>query len=177
MRENKWILSVLIVGLLLCGLGGGIMFVEFTGLNYGGEYIIQTDTPETKIMEVSLQEFPEGIVHVSTSLVSMFPLKDRIRIDEKMEEGLIRVETVFDPENVHPAVELEPIFGQENRDTKDAILWINYYSRETLSSFFLVKDMILEDLKNSTLRSYRTVDVMDLTVTVGPKTAQRLIFN
>ena len=177
MRKNKWILSVLIVGLLLCGIGGGIMFVEFSGMDYAGEYVFQTDTPETKITEVSLQNFPEGKVHISTSLASVFPVKDRIRIDEKMEEGLIRVETVFDPENVRPVVELQPVFGQEDQDSQDAMLWIDYYSRETLSTFFQLKDIILEDLKNSTLRSYRNVDVMDLTITVGPKTAQRLIFN
>lgn len=177
MRKNKWIISVLLVGLLFCGIGGGIMLVEFTGLDYGGEYIIQTDTPETKIVEVSLEHFPKGKVHISTSLVSLFPVRDRIKIDENMEEGMIRVETVFDPENVCPTVDLEPVFGQENLDTQDAILWINYYSRETLSSFFLVKDMILKDLKNNILRSYRTVDVMDLTITVGPKTAERLTFH
>lgn len=64
MRKNKWILSVLIVGLLLCGIGGGIMFVEFSGMDYAGEYVFQTESPKTETIQLSLEECPEGPVQV-----------------------------------------------------------------------------------------------------------------
>ena len=177
MRKNKWILGILLVGLLLCGIGGGMMFVEFSGLSYAGEYVFETDTPETRTMEVSLADCPQGPVYVDCPYYPVYPLADRLVVDETMEEGLIRIETTFDPEQTVPSVYLERGEAIDPQDGEQVRLWIGYYSGfDDLDLFFRAKDMILRDLKNNTLRSYRTVEVMDLTITVAPETAKRLIF-
>ena len=166
---------MLLAGLLLCGIGAGILFVEFTDMRYGGEYVFETDTPTTKTMEVSLEDCLEGDVHVQVGYYSPYPLEDRVVVDETMEEGLIRVEVTFDPERVAPMAHLEPgLSGPEGEPFSD--IWIQFSALpDDLSLFFQARDMILKDLKNNTLRSYRTVEVMDLTITAGPETAGRLI--
>ena len=175
MRKNKWIFCVLLVGLLLCGIGGGILFVEFSGLSYAGEYVYETDEPETLTREVSLEECPEGPVYVSCSLYMLHPLADRVVVDPAMEEGLLRIETTYDPMLVRPSIYLDTV-SRVDPQKPEAQLWLDFYSAsDGLEIFFQFKDMILKDLKNSILRSYRTVDVMDLTITAGPRTAERIV--
>ena len=176
MRKNKWILSVLIVGLLLCGIGGGIMFVEFSGMDYAGEYVFQTESPKTETIQLSLEECPEGPVYVDCFVHGLYPLENRVVVDETMEEGVVQIDTTYDPEAVYPSMYVSDM--QWNVEEPRGRLSLGYYAiNDDLNVFFQMKDRILEDLKNSTLRSYRTVDVMDLTITAGPKTAQRLVFN
>ena len=177
MRNNKWIFCILLAGLLLCGIGGGIMFVEFSGLTYAGEYVFETDTPETKTIEVDLSDAPEGDIQVDCFYYPIHPLKDRLVVDKTMEEGLIRVDVTFDPERTNPSIHLDVFHSEGSEGPAENYLRIQFYSHaDDLQLFFLVKDQILKDLQNNTLRSYSTVEVMDLTITTGPKTAGRLIF-
>ena len=177
MRKNKWIFCILLAGLLLCGIGGGIMFVEFSGLTYAGEYVFEADTTETETVEVYLSNAPQGDILVDCYYNSLFPLKDRLVVDDTMEEGLVRIETTFDPERVTPSIHLDVFYNEGSEVPAKNFLQIQFYSySDDLDLLFQAKDMILKDLKNNTLRSYRTVEVMDLTITAGPKTASRLIF-
>ncbi len=181
MRKNKLLIAVLLVGLLLCGIGGGIMFLEFMDMDYVGEHVLQTGIPKTETMELSLEEYPEGPVHVECYLPAMFPIQNHVVVDETMEEGKVLVETTYNPETVTPSISVREGYWESDTDDNEMkaepVLQLDYWSRgNDIAVFFQMKDMILKDLKNKTLRSYNTVDVMDLTITVGPKTAQRLVF-
>ena len=178
MRKNKLLIGILLAGLLLVGIGGGILCAEFLNLNYGGEYICQTDHPETQTFDLSLEKYPEGPVYVACYSPQLFPLEDRLIIDEAMPEGTVRIKTVYDQESVSPCMHIESQYWDSDMTHPETVLHMEYCSsQDDIALFFQMKDLILKDLKNGILCSYRTEDILDLTITAGPQTAARLSFN
>lgn len=194
-KKQKWLLSLLVVGLLLCGIGGGVMFGEFSGLTYGGDYVYRTNAPKTQTFQVSLEELPEGPVNVVCYMSSVASLLDHVVVDETLEEGIVKIETTYDPEFITPSFFAEPIvrdeaaydseftdpfFSVETVMTEKApeeagYLELRYYgSYNDLAMVFALKDMVLNDLKNNTIRSYEIQDVFGLTISAAPETAARL---
>lgn len=173
-KKQKWLLSLLVVGLLLCGIGGGVMFGEFSGLTYGGDYVYRTNAPKTQTFQVSLEELPEGPVNVVCYMSSVASLLDHVVVDETLEEGIVKIETTYDPEFTDPSFSAETVMADEAPE-EAGYLELRYYgSYNDLAMVFALKDMVLNDLKNNTIRSYEIQDVFSLTISAAPETAARL---
>ena len=179
MRKNKILLCVLLAGLLLCGIGIGIMFVDFTGFNYGGAYVYQTDHPHTETIELSLESCPDGPIHVACYMPELFPLSDHFTVDDTMDEGIIKITTTYDSDVVMPSFHIDS-YQQEYATDYASTLSLNFYQQysdyDEFAMFFELKDLIMKDLKNNTLRSYCFKNVLDLTISAAPDTAARLSF-
>lgn len=174
-KKHQWLLGMLVGGLLLCGLGGGVMFGEFSELTYGGRYVYRTDKPETQTIQVSLEELPEGPVSVRWDHWNTASLLRPVVVDETMEEGIVKIEMTYDPEAVYPVFYAVPAAPEENTEYAGFLELHQYAYSMDLAQFFALKDIVLRDLRNNTIRSYDMETVFGLTISAAPETAARLV--
>ena len=172
MLKNKIILCTLILGLLLCGIGGGILFGELSELNYSGEYIYKTSTPQTDDILLTLEFCPEGPILINPFRYDVVSLLTDVQVDESLEEGTIRIQITYDPELIRPDFYVSP--GVPDSDYAGYID-LNFYDRDTLKPLFQMKEQLLHDLKNDRFGSYSYESVLDIAISAAPETAQRLV--
>lgn len=176
MRKNhKILLGIFALGLLLCGIGGGILFGEFTALNYGGEFVYRTDEPTTEIFEISLADCGDGFIQVNNYRYDLMSMVKQVKVDDSLEEGIVQIETTYDPKQVQPFFRASG-FAETTSTGCTGYLELSFYARHSAFPMVMaMKDLFLDDLKSNTVRSYSYEDIFSLTISAAPETASRLM--
>lgn len=84
-KQHKILIGIFCAGVLLCGLGAGIGFMEFSTFTYGGKQIIGTTNMKTENIDVAFEPDGEqyfvrkqyGWSQTEIQTDSRVPLKDR----------------------------------------------------------------------------------------------------
>lgn len=169
MTHKKWrwtLAAVILGGLLLVGVGAGICVYEFGAFSYGGSMVMG----ETGSIDQELRLSPD----CKTVTLSLSGLQQEAHVevvqDANQKKGTLRFQTRYSAahgiEMWYELYDIEP--GQS------IIHLFTAHSGGDLAYFMSVKDQVIQDLKDRTLREYRVIEVQDVQITVNPADMDRL---
>ena len=191
---NRKILGIaFILGVLLCGLGGGVSFAQYSKLQYAGERSIGEEKLVTETVEAVIEE--DGKIYVD----AYAPLENiSLETDDSIPVNKILFDVTYNSERVSMGIKKSPYesedisyvevvneygdvieyreYDDNNNDSdKGEVFHVGRYGRyDDLKDFFEVKDMFLADLKNGKVGSYSVVFIQNITVRVNPANADRV---
>lgn len=191
---NRKILGIaFILGVLLCGLGGGVSFAQYSKLEYAGERSIGEEKLVTETVEAVIEE--DGKIYVD----AYAPLENiSLETDDSIPVNKILFDVTYNSERVSMSIKKSPYesedisyvevvneygdvieyreYDDNNNDSdKGEVFHVGRYGRyDDLKDFFEVKDMFLADLKNGKVGSYSVVFIQNITVRVNPANADRV---
>ncbi len=193
MRKIWWILiASFFVGILVCGLGVGIAFAEFSGLTYAGEEEIGEMVQETLVYEIATEAehynvYTNFYIEPGQKIISDNSIpKDQIEIDVtyngETDEPFLYDHYYYQPEYTY--VQQIDEYGNEvyvenieNTDSGKLVCDINVsYNYDGFQVFMEHKDEMLTDLKNNRIGSYRIKDDgYDVIVRCNPAIADKIL--
>lgn len=180
-------------GVLICGLGCGVAFAQYSKLEYAGERIIGGDNIVTETYESTVES--EGKIYVA-SYYTRYGVN--METDENVPADKIMFDIEYNPERFAPAIEKseeyddvryvrevvnqygEVIDYEEDyrTDTEKKIGVVYDIGRsiynDEVKDFFEAKDMFLSDIKKGKIGSYTVAYVNSVTVRVNPVNADRV---
>ena len=191
---NRKILGIaFILGVLLCGLGGGVSFAQYSKLEYAGERSIGEEKLVTETVEAVIEEDVKIYVDAYAPLENI-----SLETDDSIPVNKILFDVTYNSERVSMVIKKSPYesedisyvevvneygdvieyreYDDNNNDSdKGEVFHVGRYGRyDDLKDFFEVKDMFLADLKNGKVGSYSVVFIQNITVRVNPANADRV---
>lgn len=158
-KFQKIMLGAFCGGVLLCGLGAGIAFTEFSALSYGGEKLLGGAEMVTE--EIDAQFTPGENKYYVYSGYSEDVVYSELLTDESVPENTVRFEVVYNAARVEPEAFVNP--------ECDEIVLHWYWDRmDDVEYMMQAKDEILADLKNGEISSYNVEIVKEVRVLVNP---------
>lgn len=170
-KQQKIMIGVFCIGVLLCGLGAGAAFVEFSGLSYGGEQIIGSSDMRTDAFDVPFEPGEEATVVVGAYSRNGWEL----RADENVPENTVRFCPTYNAKRIQPSAYLTD--WTEAGETRGHIVFDYHWnggSGNELAYMMECKDVVLQNLKEGKLVSCDVLDLEELTILVNPKTFDKV---
>lgn len=156
-RLHKITIGIFCGGILLTGIGAGVAFGEFSGLNYGGTEIVGTFDRVTK--EISKEIDPD----LGTwSLYGFWDTETELVTDKSIPENTVTFRITYNAEQVDPDViaETETEYYDEDTDEYtteiDPSLELRVYwkgNSNEIKDMMEAKDKVLAGLKQGKLIS------------------------
>ena len=176
-KKSLTLLSLILAGLLLCGIGAGIMLNEISSLEYEGEYVYNSGNNITNEKILSVKEIPQEKIKIElSSNGNPDSITKKLVVDDTIEEGYIKIVSKFDENYIQPSYYVEKMdLDGEILHTGNLIIFFHEYI-SFFDEFFNLKDVILDDLKNKKLRSYRCDSSVDVVISAAHQTAERIKF-
>ena len=184
MRNVRTILcGVLCAGLLLCGIGTGIAFSEFSDFTYAGERLLgNPHNPLTSSDIVELIDYDydgsQGTAHpyerieIDSYLDGQQDLPVTLQVSDQVKPGTIRLDAQY--------LGIESQFCGEahwgNVEDSTFHIYGYLYNDSDLKTLLEAKDLLLEDLKAHRLGEYRQNRLLSLTVTVNSTDADLVYY-
>lgn len=159
---KKWIIlaGCFFGGILLCGLGTGVSFVEFSGLSYAGER--QMGTIEEATLYHQVYEYET----MDTCWIECYSNRNNERpeivSDNSLPEGVIEIDVEYNDDFERPTLYQNTYYSSEEETAEgeetgmvveEGYIHISLYS-EPVRIMMRYKDIVLEDLKNGQIGSY-----------------------
>ena len=165
-------LGLLCAGLVLCGVGAGVAFSEFSAFTYAGEQMIEGAQSRTQSLTVEL-ESASGPVYLSDYFYDApVRLADaaRLEVSGDVPAGTMRWDLSY--ESAGP----EAVFWTEVEDHYEwvRLSWRRY---DEASLFLACKDQVLSDVRRHQIGRYLPVRLTEAVVTVNPADAERVRFH
>ena len=164
-------------GVLLCGLGCGVAFAQYSKMEYAGERIIGGENIVKETLEAELES--EGKILIPSYYTTSYSrYGTTLETDENIPKNKIIFDIEYNPERFAPAVERHTqyediLYGTERvneygevidyreeykTDPEKVIGEVYELGRpkyyDDVKDFFEVKDMVLSDIKNGKLGNY-----------------------
>lgn len=160
-RLHKISIIVFCIGVLLSGIGTGLIFTEFDGFVYGGEYIL--GDPDMRTDEIDVVFEPEEEQLNIFGVVGSYNRRStRIEVDGSVPRNTARFCVTYDAKRVVPYAHWE----EEEGRIDFGWYWNNVNSDMDL--MMEAKDIILQNLKEGKLVSCDVMHVEAVTVRVNP---------
>lgn len=175
-KKNTILLSVFVAGLILCGIGTGVMFKEFSDISFGEiitlpENNASTVVTEKKYFEVDKNEKNKTIIETYFSSYYDRISSENIIYDEDMPVGQICYELTYDKEFVKPNI------IKKGSPEERPYIYINYMPENQFKLFMEAKDRVLKDLKDKKISSYRVKYFEEIKISMNPKTMKYVEFD
>lgn len=168
---SKWqkiMIGVFCIGVLLCGLGAGVAFTEFSGLSYGGEQIIGSPDMRTDVFDVAFEGREEATVVVGT-----YPRNGwELTADESVPENTVRFCSTYNAKRIKPQA-----YWTYWTETGEHIVFDYYWNggnNDEIAYIMECKDVVLQNLREGKLVSCDVLDMESLTISVNPKTFDKV---
>ena len=171
-RQCKISIVMFCVGVLLCGIGMGIAFTEFSGLAYGGTQILGGTDMKTANLDVEFEPEEEVWNIVGTKLWHQRyygyygGVSDTdVRTDNSVPLNTVRFSVTYNAKRVEPFTSL---------DLDSATIGFGWYWNEDdeLALMREAKDQVLQNLKEGRLVSFDVVEIEQVEVFVNPQNAE-----
>ena len=163
-KFQKILLGAFCGGVLLCGLGAGVAFTEFSSLAYGGEKLLGEESLTTENIDVA---FEPGENRYDVCSYDYREAYREILEDENVPENTVRFEVTYNTATVDPI----PYVDEENQIV---VLDWNWHSSREVEYLMEAKDVLLAELKEGKISSYRTESVKEVRILVNPATAEKV---
>lgn len=174
--RKKWLIlaGCFFGGILLCGLGVGIGFVEFSGFRYAGERQLGTIVEDTLVYDEKED--------VDTYYLYAYQSKDADKTvvsDNDLPEGRIEIDLKYNDDFEHPYLETDT-YIEEQTDTyedqeKTCEIFI-CYPADDMKLLMKYKDIFLADMKAGQIGSYGSggTGSYDITVRCHPSMVDKI---
>ncbi len=158
-KLHKILIGVFCAGVLLCGLGMGVAFTEFSRLTYGErQYIGKTDM-RTENFDVTYEPGEEK--QEVTGWFSGWG-QTNVAADDSVPENTVRFKVTYNAERVMPG-------AYWNEESGQIVLHCRWNGREDSVALLMeAKDLVLQNLKEGKIISLEVLEVEGVTVLVNP---------
>lgn len=157
-KLQKRLIIMFCIGVFLCGIGAGVMFVEFSGLTYGGKQVLGTADMRTENFDVQFESENEKYDIVGNCWVN----GRRIQADESIPENTVRFCTTYNAECIEP-------YAYVDEEDKRIVFSYSWCGEDEEMPFIMeAKDVFLKNLKEGKLVSFYRPEITDVTVLVNP---------
>lgn len=160
-RLHKISIIVFCIGVLLCGVGAGLIFMELEGFAYGGHYILGEPDMRTDEIDVAFEP-EEGQLDIFGVIGSYNRRSARIETDSSVPVNTARFRVTYNAKCVEP-------FAQWQED--EGRIDFGWYWKDTEDDLALMmeaKDVVLQNLKEGKLVSCDVVHMEAVTVRINP---------
>ena len=159
-RWHKILIGIFCCGILLCGLGVGIAFMEFSALTYGGKQVIGKSDIKTENIDVAFEPGDEEyIVRGQWNWSQM-----EIQTDSRVPVNHVRFQVTYNAEQVSPYVRL----AEEEREFIFMSRWVSG-GEDDVELMMEAKDLVLQNLKEGKIISFDREDIKDVMVLINPE--------
>lgn len=162
---RKILLIILLIGVLLCGIGVGVTFSEWSSFEYLGEKTMGGKEKKTDTFTEKMNG-KEG-KHMMVYVQSLDPEENAITVEtsKKVPEDEIRFIVEYNPNNVK-----EVHIDKEEMEDQSLVYYISPVSSETDSfeMFMNCKDELLENIKEKKFYNYTYDTIQSIKVVVHP---------
>lgn len=164
-KMQKILIAVFCLGVLLCGIGSGIAFTEFSGLSYGGRQILGEPDMRTENFDV---EFKEG--KTLKGIVGLRRQQSSFQTDGSVPENTVRFCVTYNAE----VVTMPYAYWDENSD--QIMLSCYWHGPDDEVAYMMeATDVFLHNLKEGKLVSFDVpYDIEEVTISVNPKTVESI---
>lgn len=166
-KVHMILLSIFAAGVLLGGIGTGIAFGEYAGMEYGGTVILgEEDMVEGKFT----YEFEpvEGKKLVINPYYGAGVKEDvALKEDETIPMGQICYEVVYNDKQVAPKISHWEA-GEEEEEVSGYVELHTRFIGNEMENFLENKDRVLKDIKEKRLTSYEFYYVRSVEIRVNP---------
>lgn len=162
-RRYKITIVVFCLGVLLCGIGAGIAFTEFSSLAYGGMQILGDPTMVTENFDVEFE--PEEDAWSIIGTTGFYRCGNmNIQPDSSVPVNTVRFCVTYNTKRVAP-------FTNLNMDDKRIEFSWYWKNADEMALTMEAKDIVLQNLKKGKIVSFETVELEEVAVLVNPKSA------
>ena len=175
------------IGILLCGLGCGIAFAQYSGFDYAGEKRIGDDNLKTETVEKDIDSdgtieimYPGYRCDVSVVADENVPI-DKINFDVTYNTEVISLyiskyndvyTTYTDDSFDEDGALIEE--GHEVEEKEINFVFGKYKNDRDIDTMFKVKDELLKDIKNKQIGNYYVTDFDSIVIRVNPANYDRV---
>ncbi len=189
MRKLRFLLlGTLCAGLLLCGIGFGVGFEEFSSFTYGGEMIlgnsheVQTDLSILNIYPTSydtVENAPEyryqAIVIDRYFCGGRLETPPTLRVSELVEPHTIQIDTQYVGSNSFLEVHSDASFSENSMNMFHIYGYLHSHGNG-MGTLMTAAQQLKEDVKNRTFHDYTPNRVVNVTLTVNPVDADQIYY-
>lgn len=156
-RFHIILIGIFCVGVLLCGVGAGITFTEFSSLAYGGEHFVGETNMVTEDFDATI-DLGQG----QYTIRGYFGYEgmEEIGWDESVPENTVRYRVTYNADRIYP------VLG--SNEDRELYLYGEWLPDDEMKLFMETKDVALQDLKEGKISSYRTAGIEKVEVLVNP---------
>ncbi len=158
-RLHKILLGIFCGGVLLCGIGLGVMVLEFSEVSYGGIQIVGETKMETKDIDVKFE--PGEAFQTGIRNVNGYGDIDEILEDPSVPQNTVRFRVTYNEARVKPMVYCD----EENHEIYFQRSW---NGGDDLAVIMEVKDLLLEGIRERKIYAYDAVDFEEIQVKINP---------
>ena len=154
-RLHKRLIVVFCLGVLLCGVGAGVAFTEFSALTYGGRQILGDPDMRTENFDVEFEAGEEArkVWGVGVSDIML-------RIDDSVPRGTVRFCATYHAERFIP-------YAYWSDDEGVVFSWYRKNHDDEMALMMEAKDVVLRNLKEGKIISVDTIGLEKVIVLVN----------
>lgn len=170
-RQHKITLAVFCIGVLLCGIGTGLAFTEFSALTYGGRQILGETDMRTEDLDVAFVPKENQKTMIVGARAAYAAGIGEVCTDASVPPDTVRFRVTYNRNRVEPFANYVKSSDEKTFDRID-FTWYWRSADDEAALMMEAKDIVLKNLKEGKIVSLDTVDVEELTVSVNPKNAE-----
>lgn len=159
-KLHKILIGVFCMGVLLCGMGAGVAFTEFSELTYGEKQFLGKTDMRTENFDVEYEpgEKPQDIIG--------WYRWERYEVltDNNIPVNTVRFCVTYNASRIVPYA----YWDEENGDIALVCHWKVKDSDDDIALMMEAKDLILQNLKEGKVVSLDVLDLEEVTVLVNP---------
>ncbi len=163
-KYRKVLAGIFAAGVLVCGIGAGIGFVEFLSLDYAGERNIGETEMAVMEGEMELSE-PSDSSKIQVYMDYGQPYLD-IEWDDTVPEQVMKYRIEYNKKEVQPEA------WQDDRGFLG--FSFSFVNVDEVKDLMEARDMILKDLKENKIGSYQKKDIESIVLSINPKNQERI---
>lgn len=170
-RQHKITIVVFCLGVLLCGIGAGVAFTEFSSLAYGGMQILGDPEMVTRDFDVEFEPKEDSWDIIGINGVYRYGNMD-IQTDSSVPVNTVRFRVTYNTKRA------EPFAHMDLDDKKIYFGWSWMDSNDEMALTMEAKDVVLQNLKEGKLVSFDAIELEEVEVLVNPKSVDdvRIIY-
>lgn len=155
-RLHKRLILIFCFGVLLCGVGMGIAFSEFSSLSYGGRLVLGETDIRTETLDVEFEPDEEAR-RVLWGISLHNPV---LLTDNSVPVNTVRFQVTYNANRVEPFA----YFSEE-----DGIVFSWYWKahEDEMALMMEAKDVVFRNLKEGRLVSFKEPDIEEVKVFVN----------
>ena len=166
-----------LAGILLCGLGCGICFAQYSSFEYAGVKDIGIENLVSDRTEIEIGD--KGTIYIATGRDCQ---NRNIIPDDTVPKNKIIFDVTYNPEKIEMCVnrflwsemyENDQLTDADELYNEDIYIGSYKYASET-EDFFEIKDEFLADFKKNRISAYNIVSIKTLDIRVNPADVQRI---
>lgn len=167
-RQYKIAIIIFCAGVLLCGIGVGVAFTEFSVLTYGGRQILGETDMRTEDIDVAFVPKENQKTIIVGARAAYAAGIGEVCTDASIPLNTVRFRVTYNGNRVEPFANFVEAFGEETFDRID-FTWYWRDAGDEAALMMEAKDVVLKNLKEGKIVSVDTVDVEEVAVLVNPK--------